>query len=211
MSETKETLSGYSDSAYEALGADPARKLYLQYPGLKEAEESGGPKIKSRLDILSLIPRNKIGAEIGVFTGRFSRALINYTKPERLYLVDAWHLLWGSHFPNWNSTAEGKLETDAAIKATRLRTAEPKDVAKIVISESLPWLESLPPLHLDWVYLDSSHGYKKTKMELAAISPKMKIEGLIFLDDCRSDRSHRHHNVFRAVQEFSKETEWEIF
>ena len=44
----------------------------------------------TRTDILDLIPKGGIFAEIGVFTGDFSEEILNRISPDILYLVDIW-------------------------------------------------------------------------------------------------------------------------
>jgi len=50
--------------------------------------------------ILPLIPQQSVGAELGVFTGIFSEALLEAVAPQRLYLVDVWWTLYGEFYPN---------------------------------------------------------------------------------------------------------------
>jgi hypothetical protein len=41
-----------------------------------------------RKTVLNQLPKNAVGAEIGVFRGDFSRHIVDYVKPKKLYLVD---------------------------------------------------------------------------------------------------------------------------
>ena len=45
--------------------------LYAQCPALKTVEQADIHRINGRRAIVSMIPKNKVGAEIGVFTGVF--------------------------------------------------------------------------------------------------------------------------------------------
>jgi hypothetical protein len=75
---------------------------------------------------------------------------------------------------------------------------------------SYKWLESQPDESLDWIYLDSTHTYDGTKQELKLINRKIRKTGLICGDDWQSDRNHRHHGVFLAVNEFIREEDFEF-
>ena len=188
------------------LPSDPALALYNVHRPLAEAEASFNHKIEARGKIASkALPKNGVGAEIGVFTGIFSRVLAAITSPRKLYLVDPWHTKFGECFPPWGAyTAFGKLETKYAMEAARLRTAHLGDRVEVIAARSLDWLPTLPDRHLDWVYLDSTHGYDATLAELHAIAPRLRLGGIIMCDDCPPATTARHHGVFRAVRDFTR-------
>jgi hypothetical protein len=192
---------------------DPGRALYSRFPALKEAESNINHRSEKRERIARrVLPKEGVGAEIGVFTGLFSPQLYRAASPRKLYLVDPWHTLFGEHYPSWGAyTAFGQLKTEAAIEAVKARTRAFSDNASLVVDLSLNWLPTLPDGHLDWVYLDSSHRYEDTLQELAAIAPKLKAGGVILCDDCQADPQGRHHGCFRAIRDFTRQGEFEIF
>lgn len=192
---------------------DPGKLLYSRYPALEEAETSVNHRTEPRWKIArSVLPKGGIGVEIGVFTGLFSPLLFEVAQPSKMYLLDPWHTLFGERYPNWGAyTAFGKLETEAAMDAVRARIAPYSDKVEIVVARSLDWLPTLPDNSLDWVYLDSSHAYTETLLELAAISPKLKTTGVILCDDCRTDPKSKHHACFRAIRDFTRQGAFEIF
>jgi hypothetical protein len=63
---------------------------------------------------------------------------------------------------------------------------------------------------LDWVYLDHAHDYEGTKRELALLDLKVADSGLILGDDWHIDQSHIHHGVYLAVNEFPKNSDFEL-
>lgn len=183
---------------------DPGRALYPTYPALEEAETSNNHRTEPRALIAKdFLPKGGTGAEIGVFTGLFSPHLFKAAQPQKMYLVDPWHSLFGENYPNWKSyTAFGRLETKAAMHAVLARTKEFGERIEIVVGKSTDWLPTLPDEHLDWVYLDSSHAYEDTFIELILLSKKLKKDGIIMCDDCRPDPKQKHHAVYRAVRDF---------
>lgn len=193
--------------------ADPGRGLYSRFPALKEAESSINSRPEKRERIARrVLPKEGVGAEIGVFTGLFSPLLYKAASPRKLYLVDPWHTLFGERYPSWGAyTAFGRLETEAAMEAVKARTRAFSEKVSLVTDISLNWLPTLPDDHLDWVYLDSSHGYDDTLQELTAIAPKLKAGGVILCDDCQADPHGRHHGCFRAIRDFTRQGEFEIF
>lgn len=64
------------------------------------------------------------------------------------------------------------------------------------------FLVSLPDRFLDWVYIDTTHAYEQTKLELSLALKKVKVGGYIMGDDYNSHINAYHQGVYRAVQEF---------
>lgn len=52
------------------------------------------------------IPKNKIGAELGILQGNFSRVLLEQTNAKELHLIDPWYFL-DSH---WTWAEETKVQ-----------------------------------------------------------------------------------------------------
>jgi SAM-dependent methyltransferase len=178
-----------------------------EHRSLKRAEDSA----LTRRAVLTLAPKNGVGAELGVFTGAFSNYLYRDTGPAKLYLVDPWHQIFGEFYPDWGAYTDfGKLPTSVALANVRANASKMDDKAQIVVSNAVEWLDSLPRDTLDWVYLDTTHKYQDTMGELEAISRVLKSDGIIMADDCQIDRSHKHHGVFRAFRDFSRGQPFEI-
>jgi hypothetical protein len=57
------------------------------------------------------LPKNGIGAELGVFKGQFSPMLMRYAKPKELHLIDPWYLLTN----NWHWGGGNRSTVDAVI------------------------------------------------------------------------------------------------
>jgi Methyltransferase domain/Glycosyltransferase sugar-binding region containing DXD motif len=184
--------------------------LYRRYPALRDAERIE-PRIDARRFVLELVPKRSVGAEIGVFTGRFASEIIRVTQPSLLYLVDPWWKAFGELFPDWGEyTAYGKLSTRAAYEATTARCQTANGTCQLVVEKSFDWLPSLEDQSLDWVYLDSTHEYEDTMAELMLLAKKVKRDGVILGDDWIPTRDHMHHGVFRAVHEFIASTDFRL-
>ncbi len=165
----------------------------------------------TRRDVLSIVPKGGVGAELGVFTGAYSKVLFEETSPSKFFLVDVWHTKYGEFYPSWGEYTDfGKLTTEAALSNVRGIVEGMKGTAEIVISPSIEWLSSLPTASLDWVYLDTTHSYEDTLAELTELSRVMRPSGLILGDDCQINPNLKHHAVFRAVRDFCSKGSHEI-
>jgi len=168
---------------------------------------------KERADMLiRFLPRNSIGAEIGVFRGEFSATIIRAIEPRELYLVDPWDIAYGAHYPNWGDyTERGALTTARALAETVSRTTSAAKTKVIIVKDfSLSWLAKAPDAYFDWIYLDSTHAYDDTRQELALCARKVKREGILCGHDFEIRRDAYHHGLFRAVTEFVREGEYEL-
>jgi hypothetical protein len=195
-------------------GVDPQdmTKLYHNYPSLEKVERADIHRINGRRQIVSLIPKRAVGAEIGVFTGVFAEFLMAKTKPSKLTLVDPWEKAHGKFFPKWGDyTAQGTLETEAARKAAELRAEKMPGKVSVVTEFSVNWLAEQAAGSLDWVYLDATHKFESVLEDLRAIEPVLADGGLILGDDCWTDPKAAHFGVFRAIREFCSERPFEIF
>jgi hypothetical protein len=171
------------------------------------------PLQKERAEMLTrFLPRNSVGAEIGVFRGEFSATIIRAIEPRELHLVDPWDIAYGANYPNWGDyTEHGALTTARAFAETVSRTTSDHKTKVIVVKDfSAAWLAKMPDGYFDWVYLDSTHTYDDTKQELALSARKVKPEGVICGHDFEIRRDELHHGVFRAVIEFVRQGEYEL-
>lgn len=153
------------------------------------------------------LPKNSIGAELGVLQGNFSEVLLKRILPHKLYLIDPWYLL-ESH---WSWMGGNNSTIDALIRILeKYRKEIESGQVEVHVNDDIPILTNLPDNHLDWAYIDSSHSYAQTKRELALLKFKVKDDGIICGDDWRPDPDHRHHGVYKAVQEFINENNFEL-
>lgn len=145
------------------------------------------------------LPKGAIGAELGVFKGHFSRVLLNRAKPKELHLIDPWFLLTSE----WSWASRNKSTVDALCNVLKSNKKEINDkIVYVHIQDDLKLLKEFPNEYFDWVYIDSSHSYEHTVSELQLLLKKVKGSGIICGDDWQPDVNHRHHGVYKAVNEF---------
>ena len=163
-------------------------------------EPSSSPlRCRNRIDlIMNYLKPGAVGAELGVFKGSFSDYLLS-TGPSKLYLVDPWYRA-GSEW-RW---AQGDKSTVNAL--IRILEAYRDEITAGVIEPrvefSQEFLFGVKDRSLDWVYIDTTHTYEQTKVEISLALIKVKIGGAIIGDDYTSHQNAHHKGVYRAVQEF---------
>lgn len=153
------------------------------------------------------IPKGKIGAELGVLKGILSTILVDITKPKELHLMDPWYFLEA----NWG-WCDGNQSTIDALRTLLKSNKKNIEEGKVFVhvQDDLKTLNLFPDDYFDWIYVDSSHEYNHTVAELKLIEKKIKSTGIICGDDWRPDVNHYHHGVFKAVNEFCAEYNYEV-
>jgi len=155
-------------------------------------------KNNNRVDFLSILPKNSICAELGVYSGRFSYYIIKETLPKKLYLIDPYWKEYGEEFW-WNK----KKTWDIFCKAVKvIQKYDIEKCSSFIIDRDIDFLKGIKDRYFDWVYLDSSHEYEDTLKELEAVKLKVKEDGLICGHDYRDNPKHRHHGVCKAINEW---------
>lgn len=153
------------------------------------------------------IPSGGVGAELGVFQGHFSPYLLNSLRPAIFHLIDPWYLLTNE----WHWGHGNRNTVDAVINILKShRDAIAARRVFVHVGDDRHVLSAMPDDYFDWVYIDSSHMYEHTLDELHILDKKMKTTGLIAGDDWQPDPQHRHHGVYRAVQEFLISHDYEL-
>ena len=164
-----------------------------------------------REDFLKILPKNSTGVELGVFKGEFSKYILKIVKPKKLYLIDMWWQKFGIFYPDWGDfTNYGKLKTKEAYKEMTKNIRDFKEKCEILIGDDKELLLQFADEYFDWIYLDSSHYYEDTIVELDIIRKKIKPYGLITGHDWYSSPDHDHYGVCKAVTEFCTKTSWKI-
>lgn len=161
------------------------------------------PRVANRLELLDLLPKNGVCAEVGVFRGDFACKILDRTSPRTLHLIDHW-------LPNEECRLEdATLSGDQAYAAVTERFASQVSAGTIVLhrKESLDALASFPDHYFDWVYLDASHFFHDVLAELLLCKDRVKPQGLILGHDyCEIF----DHGVPRAVGYFCDEHEYDL-
>jgi len=149
----------------------------------------------NRLALLDSLPRESIGAELGVFEGAFSDEILKRVKPEVLFLVD----LFEGSVVSGDQNGENLRRRDMFEMYRHLhRRFATQSGVHIVKSESVKWLNAVKPGLLDFVYIDTTHDYETTSAELFFAARAVKPGGII----AGHDFSRAYPGVVQAVGEF---------
>lgn len=176
---------------------------------LQDLEEpsSSPDKCIKRIELLrEFMPEGAVGAELGVFRGAFIDHLLT-TKPSKLYLVDPWFRS-ASNWP-WAKGDNSTVNAVLSIISSFRNEIESGNI-DLRLEYSQDFLKSIPDNHLDWVYIDTTHSYKQTLIELELSLKKIKKSGFIMGDDYNSNPQARHTGVYKAVQEMARKDKLEL-
>lgn len=153
----------------------------------------------TREQMLELLPKGGVVAEVGVNRGDFSERIWAITAPQKLHLVD----MWGSRqFP------------DQLMEVVRQKFHEQIAAGTVAINRGLSTevAEQFPEHYFDWVYIDTNHSYATTRDELAVYSRKVKPGGILAGHDFILGNwvGGVRYGVIEAVYEFCQNEDWEL-
>ena len=154
--------------------------------------------LANRNQLLNLLPKNAIAAELGVDEGEFSEQILKICLPRKLHLIDA-----------WNSEQYG---LDKLSKTKKRLDSYNKDTIILHQGFSYVELENFEDNYFDWVYIDTDHRYETTVKELEVCLRKIKVDGVIAGHDyvTRCYYNYTRYGVVEAVNEFCINNNWEI-
>lgn len=164
----------------------------------------GAELVTDRVQLLRGIPKGGVTCEVGVASGDFSRKMLEILRPGKHYMVDSWN-------------HPGRYDEDVfqAVLASFAKEIESGQV-EIVRSQSHKGLMRLPDKSIDFLYIDTSHNYKDTAMELEVAKSKITDTGIISGHDYRVGRfvpEHRafiEYGVIQAVNEFIVQNDFKL-
>ena len=158
-----------------------------------------------RRSLLEMLPKNSIGAEIGVHKGDFSAVILATVGPARLHLIDPWRYEPSPTYEGawYGGHANGQAEMDERYESVLTRFDGEIRAGTVVVdrAESAAALASLPDDYFDWVYIDGNHLYEYVRLDLEWSLRKTKVGGLITGDDYR-EGGWWDGGVKKAVDEF---------
>lgn len=167
-----------------------------------------------RSDFLKHLPKNGVGAELGVFQGKFSKELITTTLPRTIHLIDPWWTMQGEFYGDWSRYHNNGelLSTRTAFEQAKAAVAEvdTNNSAVFHVEDDVAILKRMEKDYLDWAYVDSTHEYGHTVRELEELERIVKPKGVIAGHDWRPEPNHKHYGVYKAVNEFCEKYHWEI-
>lgn len=158
-----------------------------------ELEVKAPKRHQNRLKMLSMMPKGGRCAEIGVWNGGFSGAILSETVPSELVLIDPWDLLSGQGETEWtHKKHENHLFMQGMFdNVTALYGALPNVVIRKGFSADV--LASFEDDYFDWVYIDGNHLYEFVCKDMELAFQKVRPGGIIAGDDFFWKRDGRMH------------------
>jgi hypothetical protein len=135
--------------------------------------------VKTRADLLRLLPKGIVMAELGVFVGDFSKEIIDIVKPSRFFMVD---LFEEGQCYSGDKDGENPItvpDLSVYFKELSERYKDNLDVW-VVRGKTVDFLHECGAL--DAVYIDASHLYKDVLADLFGSYSKIS-EGFILGHD----------------------------
>ena len=149
--------------------------------------------------LADLFPRGR-GAEIGVWNGDYSEALLRGWQPGEFFAVDPWR-----EYPQhdyFDPTNAPQLEMDARYDRTCQRLAGFAG-CHVLRKTSFQAARDFPDEHFDCVYIDAAHDYKSVLIDLVTWWPKIRPGGILAGHDYFLYQAANHRiEVPTAVDEF---------
>ena len=185
----------------------------------------GGSTNHDSKDIMYLVKKDTVGAEIGVWKANTSANFVKKGVKE-LHLVDAWSVEvykegigetgeWGSYenyLQRYRQVTGGTTEEhfkayyDKTHKEVVKRFSQLEHVHVHRMSSN-DWFEKQEDNYFDWVYLDGDHSHQGVLRDLNSSLRVVKKGGLILGDDYAWPfQKHGKPGVTAAVDEFIKTT-----
>jgi hypothetical protein len=153
------------------------------------------------------LDRPIVGAEVGVFRGHTSEALLSEFPELSLWMVDPWAPFAGeSRFDKSN-----QIDFDLSMEATMLWTEFAKRRRYVLRQASPNAAARFGDGSLDFVFIDGNHLYENVVADISAWWPKLRRGGLLTGHDYAvyGDADGKW-GVKRAVDEFVSATDREL-
>jgi hypothetical protein len=153
----------------------------------------------NREELLEMLPKNAVIAEIGVDKGSFSELILKTNYPFKLHLIDSWS------DTRYNSGLKEYVEK-------KFEDQIKKGTVEINIGKSTEVVQIFEDKYFDWIYIDTDHSYQLTKLELELYSKKVKDNGIVAGHDfiVGNWKGMYRYGVIEAVYEFCLKNDWEI-
>jgi len=166
-----------------------------------------------REQLLHLLPKRGVVAEIGTAKGAFAAAILRHADPAALHLIDPWvHHAEGDYTRDLSNV--GGDEQEARYRdVLRMFGAEIAN-GRVVVHRrtSADTAESFADGDLDWIYVDGLHSFDGVLADLSAYAPKLKPDGLILGHDYTNNflAQHQAFGVVEAVNRFVAESAFDL-
>ncbi len=146
-----------------------------------------------------------ICAEIGVAQGVFSKTILNYNNPKKLYLIDAWkNFDLGYNDSNMVSDSEHQMRFE---RVTQIFSSHSN--VEIMREMSVAAAHKFNDQYFDWIFIDADHTYDGCLADLRAYKDKVKDNGFICGHDwLNNGKTKAGFGVNQAVADFVIENDF---
>jgi hypothetical protein len=165
----------------------------------------------SREDVLPLLPKGGVIAEVGVAYGNFSALLLEILQPEKFIAIDSFAFTEDNE--PWKQTIvkDSKL---SHLEYYKRRFEKEITAGRLEIKKGLSWdgLAQLPAASIDYLYLDAGHSYEEVVKDMQQVKRVIKDTGIIQFNDYTLFDAFAFvpYGVPKAVHEFILEGNYEI-
>lgn len=159
-------------------------------------------KIRARA-VLRRIEEGAKVAEVGVFAGKMSEALLKQKKMT-LYMIDSWGT---EHSEEYKATGDFHSQLTQQQQNRYMMIAEGITRGynrEIIRKDSAEAAKDFPDNYFDLVFIDADHSYEGCKRDIEAYLPKVKKGGYIGGHDYNNVSDKFEFGVTKAVDEFVK-------
>lgn len=159
--------------------------------------------------LLKLLPRGRVGVEIGVNRGAYSKKILADAAPRLLHLVDPWPVDSGD---DYIKTYGVRDDMQAHYEMVQSDLADEIAQGRVVVHRK--YSNECGPLfaegELDFAYVDGMHSYEACLADLRLFGPKVRGMGLLMGHDFSNTEMGRRKSfgVIRAVTEFVAESDF---
>lgn len=138
-------------------------------------------EIQSRKQLTELIDlyNLKVGVELGVNEGEFSAHLLQNSKLETLYSVDAWDTDENKTRSVFRKWATSKGEVSEAHQKTIENLRQFGTRSKLIKALTFDAVREFADNSIDFVYIDASHRFSGVSMDLIQWWDKLKTGGIM--------------------------------
>jgi len=160
-------------------------------PELPDAHLRRSRLLPKRDDILPLMPKGGVCAEVGTQTGGFAKHILSVLQPKLLHIFDLdFSLFDDAHF----------------------RQPVEQGLVQIHQGDSSTLLAAQPDRSFDFIYVDGDHSYAGVTRDLEQAARKIKDDGWIVCNDYTvySPLEKIKYGVYRAVNELCLRDNYEI-
>lgn len=184
----RKQLAGSSKRLIGFYHPEELRQVWPSVPPLQQENLHDARLYASRDEMLNVLPKFAIGAEVGIFRCAFTEVILKRTEPSKLHLFDI---------------------DSVAISLAKGNYADRIAADKIEVhhGDSATALSAMGDSYFDWVYVDGDHGYHGVRRDIDALYSKVKPGGLIVFNDYTffDPLSLSKFGVMEAVNELCNE------